>query len=151
MHKGTKIQVFGEIQSGSDPVSASYSIDNGPSTYNSEEGVDSAELLVSQTLYISPDLPFGDHDLNLTVLNTGKARQYKPWYFAVYNSTALLADHSSNQADNHSHLSIGGIVGSASGALVLILLITFGIVRYSRRRRMRWENLERNGSLVLRY
>ena len=151
MHKGTKIQVFGEIQTGSDPVSASYSIDNGTPTTNSEEGVDQTTELVSQTLYSSPNLPFGNHELNLTVLNTGKNRQYKPWYFAVYNSTAPSptssaspsststntdVSNNSGQSSSGGHTDVAAIVAGVLAGVLFVALIIFGVLFFRRRRKV---------------
>lgn len=144
------IQVYGEIQTGQDPVSASYSIDGESPTSQSEIGVDQNSTLVSQVLYSSPDLTLGSHELNITVLNTGKNRQYKPWFFAVHNtvqpsqtsgvSPSSTGTNDSSNASNTSHgghTDVGAIVAGVLGGLLLVTIVIFGILYFRKRRATR--------------
>lgn len=96
--EGTQIEVVGQVNSGQDPVVANYTIDDSSPTNRGEVGVDQSSSIDSETFFASPEVEYGSHTLNVTVLQTGRDRNYVIWYFAIFNGTASIGG--SNQTSS---------------------------------------------------
>ena len=117
-----------------------YTIDNGEPVMRTQPALPGKTASNHSVLFLSPTLDLGPHNLTIDVLRTGTNRRFTLTSYFVFSnnsgSNSLEENHDNGHGDNnHTHMSVGAIVGSVLGALVLVLFITLGIIYISRRRR----------------
>ena len=138
---GTQIFVFGLLPPGSEPVSASYSIDGGPPQTRTLEASPSTSYFIGNTTYFgSQQLTNTGHNLTISVEQTGQnGRDFTLDYFEVVqvksNSSQNMSSSSNkisgSKSGGGSH--VGAIVGGILGAFAFLLLA--GLFLFFRRRK----------------
>lgn len=166
-NEGTQVEVISEVPTGNDPLVANYTIDDGTPTTRSEVGVDSSGGIQSATLFASPQMEYGSHKLDISVLQTGGDRNYVLYYFAIFNgtensgtsssasssSTAPLPSNTSQTddagaANTHHSTNTTAIVAGVLGGLLFVAAILLGFLFYKRRRRTKGVYLVRYLSIT---
>lgn len=143
MHIGTQIIVVGLLPPGNSSVSANYSIDGGPPQTETLESLSGTRSPVGNTTFFtSPNLPFANHTIEISVLGTGQGRNYTLDYFEVIiPSTLSESENSVPNTGATSKSKTGAIVGGVLGTVVLIfcaaLLYWLWVCRCRRRRNFR--------------
>ena len=145
---GTQIYVFGLLPPGEEPVSANYSIDGGHSIRRSLSGSpNDVSFLGNITLFMSPRLRYGSHNISIVVDETGQnGRNYTLDFFEVVQPKVDTLDQvpSSTQTPtaSRSQTNVAAIVGGVLGTL-LLLSITLGFFFWARRRKVRSDDRNR--------
>ena len=145
---GTQIYVFGFLPPGEEPVSAGYSIDGGSPQVKSLESSPYVDVLYGNTtLFMSPPLKFGDHNISIVVNETGQnGRNFTLDYFQVIqpegdfsNQTAGAGQElATTNSKNDIAAIVGGVVGASISLIIVLLLILWmrrrKVLFYERRR-----------------
>ncbi|KAL5498972.1 hypothetical protein ACEPAH_1490 [Sanghuangporus vaninii] len=132
---GSQIQVLGIIQPGEDVIRANYSIDGGDPTTRRVPGLSQDVPLYNQTLYTSPILDDGYHNLTVQMVEIGNGRNYSFQMFNVLTAGNNNTEHNQQMAANDvGDSKTAAIVGAVLGSVVFLLL-AFQAAFYLRKRR----------------
>ncbi|KAL5522989.1 hypothetical protein ACEPAF_1256 [Sanghuangporus sanghuang] len=132
---GSQIQVLGMIQPGEDVIRANYSIDGGNPTTRRVPGLSQNVPLYNQTLYTSPNLDDGYHNLTVQMAEIGNGRNYSFQMFNVLKAGEQNISHVVSAGGVHYGNSMTTLVVGAVLGSVVFLLLAFQAVFYLWRRR----------------
>lgn len=137
---GNQIKVMGITPTGQGPLTANYSIDGGQPSMASIPTITQSSPLFFQQAFLSPNTTLGNHNITITVLETGSGRNFSFQWFTVNSGMKDINDSS----DNHHHNGHGdghgthtaAIVGGVLGAVIFLLFCLLGAFYFWRRRRL---------------
>ncbi|KAL5522752.1 hypothetical protein ACEPAG_8770 [Sanghuangporus baumii] len=135
--QGTQVNVTGTIPAGEAPLAANYIFDNGQTFMASVPSA--SQDVIHQTLFASPILRDGAHNLTVQVVQTGRGRNYTFQNFRVLTSSGGGESKNSNTTftglPSSSSQNTAAIVGGVLGAIiftVLSVLVSFCIWKKKR-------------------
>ncbi|KAL5522988.1 hypothetical protein ACEPAF_1255 [Sanghuangporus sanghuang] len=118
--QGTQVNVTGTIPAGDAPLAANYIFDNGQTFMASVPAA--SQDVIHQTLFASPILQDGPHNLTVQVVQTGLGRNYTFQNFKVLTSGGNGTSTNSNEGQSNSSQNTAAIVGGILGAIIFSLL-----------------------------
>ncbi|KAL5481069.1 hypothetical protein ACEPAI_10010 [Sanghuangporus weigelae] len=124
--QGTQVNVTGTFPAGEAPLAANYIVDNGQ-TFMAPVPSASQDV-IHQTLFASPILQDGPHNLTVQVFQTGLGRNYTFQNFRVLTSSGGGASADSNpistapKGQPNDSQNTAAIVGGILGAIIFSLL-----------------------------
>ena len=130
-HKGSGVEIFGVIPAGDSPVGASFLVDDmDPKTVFLPTSADS-DCGVSQQTYFSQNLPFGQHNITVKVIQLGNGnetadaiRPFKLNFFSI----------SGESPQQRKKTNVGSIFGGTVGGVVFLALLALLVLLIRRRR-----------------
>lgn len=135
---GSQNFVLGLLPPGDGSVSADYSIDGGPPESKVLETLVNESLSLGNSSYFSlPPLSPGNHNLTITVTDTGRGRNYTLDFFDVLSLSTKSNDKLPSSGGSGTRNPDARVIAAGVlSAVALMVILAFGL-RWIRRRRTR--------------
>ncbi|EJC99242.1 uncharacterized protein FOMMEDRAFT_160839 [Fomitiporia mediterranea MF3/22] len=131
---GNQIKVMGITPTGQGSLTANYSIDGGQPSMASMPIITQSSPLFFQQVFLSPNTTLGNHNITITVLETGTDRNFSFQSLTVSQGDVSSITHHHSEDRNEHGTNVTAIVVGVLGTVIFLLFIALVLFYLSRRR-----------------